>query len=137
MTDWVDLPGRLDRTAIRHELARSSVFLAPAELESFGIAALEARTVGLPVVASSRSGVGEFVTHGTEGLMGDSDADLAGLVARLVTDRELSAGIAGHNAAVAPHHDWAHACRCADRMYAVAASAVRPVLPGLAPLRAS
>jgi glycosyltransferase involved in cell wall biosynthesis len=131
MDDWVGLRGRLDRTAIRDELENSSVFLAPAELESFGIAALEARTAGLPVVASARSGVTEFVTHGIEGLLGDSDAALARHVTRLLTDDVLRARISQHNAAVPPHHDWVEAGRRTSALYLEAVStrtrSVRPL----------
>ena len=39
-----------------------------ATMESFGIAALEARAAGLPVVALRRGGVREFVEDGVDGL---------------------------------------------------------------------
>ena len=58
---WVRLPGRVSREELRERYAASDVYLSPARLESFGIAALEARTVGLPVIGRSGSGVGEFV----------------------------------------------------------------------------
>ena len=117
MDTWVEVPGRMDRSAVRRALIGSAVYLAPAELESFGIAALEARTVGLPVVASSHSGVGEFVTHGTEGLLGASDDALGAHVARLVTDGALRAAITHHNVAVPPRHDWIEACRRTEDLY--------------------
>ena len=41
--------------------------------ESFGIAALEARTFGLPIVALNDSGVTEFVRDGHEGLLAADD----------------------------------------------------------------
>jgi glycosyltransferase involved in cell wall biosynthesis len=122
MDGWVELPGRLDRSAVRDELGRGSVYVAPAELESFGIAALEARTAGLPVVASALSGVGDFVTHGTEGLLGTADDSLASHVVRLLTDDGLRSSIARHNATVPPRHDWAAACRRADEVYLQAAA---------------
>jgi glycosyltransferase involved in cell wall biosynthesis len=121
--DWVELPGRLDRPAIRQTLVDGAVYLAPAELESFGIAALEARTAGLPVVASSLSGVGEFITHGTEGLLGASDDVLAAHVARLVTDESLRSAITRHNVTVPPVHDWTEARRRTNELYVAAAAA--------------
>ncbi|MEO7754252.1 MAG: glycosyltransferase, partial [Terracoccus sp.] len=60
--DWVSLPGRVTRDELRERYAAADVYLSPVLLESFGIAALEARTVGLPVIGRSGSGVGEFVT---------------------------------------------------------------------------
>ncbi|MEP9361612.1 glycosyltransferase [Nocardioides sp. CN2-186] len=128
MTDWVELPGRLDRSEIRRELARSSVYLAPAELESFGIAALEARTAGLPVVASSHSGVTEFVTHLREGLLGETDAALAAHVTRLLADDALRTTIARHNATTRTRHDWAAVLRRTQDLYLEAASARVPRL---------
>lgn len=129
MAGWVELPGRLDRPAVRRALSDSAVYLAPAELESFGIAALEARTVGLPVVASSISGVGEFVTHGREGLLGASDEIMAAHIVRLVTDVGLRAAITAHNVSVPPRHDWAEACRRTEDLYLAALADARVARP--------
>jgi glycosyltransferase involved in cell wall biosynthesis len=117
MDSWVEVPGGLGRPGVRARLELGSVFLAPAVLESFGIAALEARALGLPVVASSRGGVGEFIEHGTSGLLGATDQDLAAHVTRLLTDVDLRSRIAHHNTVVPPRHDWARACRQADALY--------------------
>lgn len=97
MADSVTMLGRLDRQEVRDVLGASHVFLAPADLESFGIAALEARCAGLPVIAKARGGVGEFVGHGREGLLCGSDADMTDAVVRLVRDQELRRQIAAHN----------------------------------------
>ncbi|MEO7423232.1 MAG: glycosyltransferase family 4 protein [Ornithinibacter sp.] len=134
LQDWVTITGRLDRDAIRIHLDQASLFWAPAELESFGIAPLEARTHGLPVVASSHSGVGEYITHGVEGLLGAKDADMVTHVVDLLTDESLRRRIAHHNTSVPPHHDWDEACRRTDELYRVAAlrleSARSITLPG-------
>jgi glycosyltransferase involved in cell wall biosynthesis len=71
MTGWVTLTGQLDRSEIAAALARSDVFVSPATLESFGIAALEARAAGLPVVGRSNTGLADFVGDG--GVLVDSD----------------------------------------------------------------
>jgi len=97
MTDSVTMLGRLDRQEIRGVLGASHVFLAPADLESFGIAALEARCAGLPVIAKARGGVREFVGHGREGLLCGSDADMTDAMVRLVRDQGLRRQIATHN----------------------------------------
>ncbi|MFI7610107.1 glycosyltransferase [Nonomuraea terrae] len=102
MADWVSLPGRYTREQIAKVLESADVFVAPAPRESFGIAALEARAAGLPVVARAQSGVADFVTNGTEGLLGRSLDDLARAVARLCSDAELRASIAAHNRATPP-----------------------------------
>lgn len=125
MSDWVELPGRLDRSEIHEHLLRAAVYVAPAERESFGIAALEARTVGIPVVASSRSGVGEFITSGVEGLLGANDDEMAADLVRLLVDDGLRSSIARHNRRVPPMHDWATAVAGAERLYGEALRTAR------------
>ena len=71
-------------------LAAADVFLLPSEQESFGLAALEALSCGVPVVASNIGGIPEQVEHGTTGYlapMGDVEA-MAGHVLDLVRDPE-------------------------------------------------
>ncbi|MFC4531305.1 glycosyltransferase family 4 protein [Sphaerisporangium dianthi] len=97
MQRWVSLPGRYSREQIRELLASADVFVAPAPRESFGIAALEARAAGVPVVARTQSGVADFVRPGKEGLLGRTFEELVRAVARLVRDRELREQIARHN----------------------------------------
>ena len=106
--DWVDLPGRLTRFEIQQLYATADVYLAPAELESFGVAALEARCAGLPVVAMSSGGVGEFIRSGVEGYLVDSDAEMAKTVAALLTDDALLARIQEFNQQTDPVMTWQH-----------------------------
>ena len=63
----VELAGRRSREEIRDLYATADVFVAPANLESFGIAALEARCAGVPVVAFGHTGISEFVTTAAPG----------------------------------------------------------------------
>ena len=121
MSDWVDLPGQLTRSDIRDVLAAADVYAAPAVLESFGIAALEARSVGLPVVAKARGGVGEFVTNGTDGVLATTDHDMARALARLIESPSLRASIRAHNCAVAPAFGWDDALARTEALYARAA----------------
>jgi glycosyltransferase involved in cell wall biosynthesis len=103
----IELVGRRSPSEIRDLLASSDVFVLPTLRESFGIAALEARCAGLPVAAMSASGVAELIAHGREGLLADSDVQLAAHVARLVCDRDLRGAIADHNRRTSPPFDWA------------------------------
>lgn len=107
LQDSVRLTGRLPRDEVLDELLASSVYVAPAPKESFGLAALEARAAGLPVVAHRRSGVGEFVRDRVDGLLVADDVEMTVALAELVTDAELHERIAGHNRRVAPPFDWA------------------------------
>lgn len=127
LADRVRVTGTLDRTAVRHAVSRASLFLAPAHRESFGIAALEARAAGLPVVAPRDSGVASFVTHGRDGLLGVDDRALADHTVRLLRDTALRRSIAAHNRAVPPAHSWSAAVSRNLEAY-VAAGAMVPTL---------
>ncbi|MBB2911133.1 glycosyltransferase involved in cell wall biosynthesis [Streptosporangium becharense] len=118
MTGWVSLPGRYDRDRIRELLVSADVFVAPAPRESFGLAALEARSAGVPVVARAQSGVADFVRQGKEGLLGRSFDDLVASVARLVRDRELRESIAAHNRETEPvRSSWPAVLEGFERCY--------------------
>lgn len=106
LDDVVDLRGRLTRPEVRAAYAHADVFLAPAELEAFGIAALEARTAGLAVVARRGTGIAEFVTDGVDGLLVADDAEMTEAVVHLAKDDRLLAGIRAHNRAVRPAFGW-------------------------------
>ncbi|MEU6426418.1 glycosyltransferase family 4 protein [Microbispora sp. NPDC046973] len=99
---WVSLPGRYSREQIKDLLAAADVFVAPAPRESFGLAALEARAAGVPVVARAQSGVADFVRPGKEGLLGRTFDDLVASVARLARDPALRQSIAEHNRETEP-----------------------------------
>ena len=64
LNSQIEVAGQRSRSEIRELLASSDVFVLPALRESFGIAALEARCAGLPVVAMRASGVASLIEHG-------------------------------------------------------------------------
>lgn len=117
MSSYVRLVGRLDRPAVRDLLAASDLYIAPADLESFGIAALEARSVGLPIVAKRRGGVADFVRSGTEGLLAGTDRDMAHDIADLVVHTDQRRSMAAHNRANPPDHDWPAALARTGALY--------------------
>jgi glycosyltransferase involved in cell wall biosynthesis len=117
MASWVSLPGRVPRTSVRDRYASADVYISPARLESFGIAALEARTSGLPVVARSGSGVGEFVTDGVNGFLTDDDESMGAALARLVSDDTLRERMRAHNLHQAPAQDWPLVAELAEAEY--------------------
>jgi N-acetyl-alpha-D-glucosaminyl L-malate synthase BshA len=52
-----------------HVLEIADVFLLPSETESFGLAALEAMAVGVPVISSNTGGIPEVNVHGFSGFL--------------------------------------------------------------------
>ncbi len=103
--------GRISPGQVRDELARADAFLAPGRRESFGIAALEARTAGVPVLALEGTGVTSFVRDGVEGVLAADDNQLIDALVRISLDDELRGRIAAHNRDVAPEQDWSTCSR--------------------------
>jgi len=60
-----------DQEAIQDILPAGDVFILPSEHESFGLAALEAMSSGLPVVTSNAGGLREVIQHGETGFLHD------------------------------------------------------------------
>ncbi|GAB2614181.1 glycosyltransferase family 4 protein [Kribbella endophytica] len=104
--DWLELPGRLTRYEIQQLYAAADVYLAPARLESFGVAALEARSAGLAVVAMASGGVGEFIRPGIEGFLVDSDREMASVAAELLGDAGRLRAVQEHNRSTDPLMTW-------------------------------
>lgn len=125
LADVVTLRGRMTREQVRAAYLDADVFCAPAVLEAFGIAALEARAAGLVVVARRGTGIAEFVTDGVDGLLVDDDAGMARALVRLATDDALLARLRGHAAAHRPVQGWRTTLAAAQAEYARAAALVR------------
>jgi len=106
MRGWVRLSGRVTRDEVRATYAAADIYVAPAPLESFGIAALEARTVGLPVVGRLGSGLEEFVKDGLNGYLAADDEAMAGSLARLIIDDELRGSMAAYSRSTPPEQSW-------------------------------
>jgi glycosyltransferase involved in cell wall biosynthesis len=119
--DRVELPGQLSREQLRALYARAHAFVLPSERESFGIAALEARAAGLPVIGMLSSGVRDFIRQGVDGLLARDHEELARFLSRMALDAPFRQYVAHRNAAIAPPYDWATVAALHRRMYAVAA----------------
>ncbi|MCW2725576.1 MAG: GDP-mannose-dependent alpha-(1-2)-phosphatidylinositol mannosyltransferase [Frankiales bacterium] len=124
MTGWVSLPGRQGREQIRDLYRRADVFVAPADLESFGIAALEARCAGVPVVAKGGNGISEFVRDGRDGLLVADDAAMVDALVRVCAEPALRAALAGHAGAGTVPVSWTSTLALTDDAYREAAELV-------------
>ncbi|MEP7088835.1 MAG: glycosyltransferase family 4 protein [Nocardioidaceae bacterium] len=125
LQDAVTVTGRVDPADVLARLAEADVYVAPAVLESFGLAALEARCVGLPVVGHAASGMTDFVRHGTEGLLCGSDAEMVLALRELVVDRDLRRAMSEHNRTTPSPLTWSSALERHDTTYAHACATVR------------
>ena len=118
LSNQVRFAGRCDRQAICSIFADSDVFIQPSVKESFGLAALEARSAGLPVVARAQTGTTGFIRDGREGLIASDDAGMVAAILRLAGDARLLASISDHNRQVPPAETWPSVLRSVDEGYA-------------------
>ncbi|MCX8195554.1 MAG: glycosyltransferase family 4 protein [Acidilobaceae archaeon] len=81
--------GAASGDTLRRVLAASHLFVLPTKLEAFGLSALEAMAMEVPVVAMRSGGVAEVVEDGVSGLLAADEEELAALTASLAADEAL------------------------------------------------
>ncbi len=100
------LRGRVDRSEVARMHREVDGFVSATRLEAFGIAALEARTAGLPVIARADSGTADVVTDGVSGMLAGDDDGLVDALVRFVADQTLRDRLSRHNAGTPPTQTW-------------------------------
>lgn len=103
--ETIRLRGRVSREELRREYQHADLFLSTAQLEAFGIAGLEARTAGLPVIARRGTGMEDFVVDGVNGRLAD-DAGLADALLELVVDDSSRLAMTQVNRTTPPVQAW-------------------------------
>ncbi|MDO5728694.1 MAG: glycosyltransferase family 4 protein [Actinomycetaceae bacterium] len=94
------LHGRVEAADLAREYGETDVFVSPVVKEAFGIAALEAKASGLPVVYRHGSGISDFISHGLDGLRVGSDDEMAAALTMLSNHPRRLARL--HSGAVRP-----------------------------------
>ena len=121
VSDRVSFAGQLTRDELRTLYAGAHLFVLPSERESFGLAALEARAAGLPVVAMLASGARDFIRQGENGLLATDFAEMSRYIARFALDGAFRGYVAHRNATTAPAYDWAEIVALHLQLYGTAA----------------
>ena len=120
LQDSVELLGWLDHNALPAFLQTLDVFALPSTWEGFGVSAIEASAMELPVVASNIHGIPDAVRDGFTGLLvpAADPASLADALRRLIEDPALRRrlGKAGREY-VATQYDWSENAAQMTRIY--------------------
>jgi glycosyltransferase involved in cell wall biosynthesis len=120
VAERVELRGQLTRDELRSLYADADAFVLPSERESFGIAALEARAAGLPVIAMLAGGARDFIRQGVDGLLARDEHDLARAIERLALDAPFRAYVTRQTGSTVGY-DWSEVAEQHERIYAAAA----------------
>ncbi|MCZ2079313.1 MAG: glycosyltransferase family 4 protein, partial [Bryobacterales bacterium] len=93
-------------------MQRSRVVALPSKAESFGLAAIEAASQGVPIVYTTAGAGPEVVEHGRTGLLADPNdpRDVAEQVAHLLRDPACAARLASNGKAAATKRYSLHSC---------------------------
>jgi len=84
---WVELPGRIDRVALRDEYRRAWVVASASLAEGWGLTLTEAAACGTPAVATAIRGHRCSVVDGVTGVLAPP-AELGRALAGVLTDHE-------------------------------------------------
>jgi glycosyltransferase involved in cell wall biosynthesis len=120
LEDRVEFRGEVEHASVHRVLGEMDIFGMPSIEEGFGVAALEASAMELPVVASDAHGIPDVVRHERTGLLvapGDPSA-LADAIERLASDARLRGelGRAGRSF-VAERYRWQDNVVQMERLY--------------------
>jgi glycosyltransferase involved in cell wall biosynthesis len=109
LKDVIELSGWIDHAGVPAFLRGLDVFVMPSTWEGFGVAAIEASAMGLPVVASNIHGIPDAILDGKTGLLvpPKDPAALAAALAELIDDpaTRRALGAAGRDF-VAANYAW-------------------------------
>lgn len=121
LRDRVEFVGEVAHHDVPAILRRLDIFAMPSTWEGFGVSALEASALELPVVASNIHGIPDVVLHGETGLLVPPEdvGALAEALARLAGDAALrrTMGVAGR-AYVEREYRWQDNAALMERLYA-------------------
>lgn len=92
LTKCVEMPGRLNQSAVRKELSTAALLVLPSFQENAPMVIAEAMAAGIPIVASNLCGIPDMVEDGKSGLLlnDPTDADeLVNTIDKLLSNDEL------------------------------------------------
>ena len=116
----VELPGYVDPADRAALFARAAVFVLPSHTEGFGMPAVEAMVMGVPVIAANRGAIPEAV--GSAGRLFDPDDPnaLAAALAEVLSSPDTRARMRAAGLAQARQFQWAEAARGVQRAWTLA-----------------
>lgn len=128
LVDRIEVLGHVDHERLLQVYASSDLILAPSSYEPFGLVALEAAALGVPLIAGRTGGLAEFVEPGRTGsLVPPADpAALADAIRGVLADPRAAALMATAAGAKLSAYDWSQVAARTQEVYARAGRVCRP-----------
>jgi glycosyltransferase involved in cell wall biosynthesis len=120
LAERVRFLGAVEHEAVPSLLQQMDIFLLPSHAEGFGVAAVEAAAMELPVVGANIQGIPDVVQHGRTGLLVPPARPdlLARAILTLATDATLRSTMGRTaRAYVAERYDWTENARKMELLY--------------------
>jgi len=122
IADRFEFLGACEPGRVADVLAESDMFALPSRREAFGLAILEARAAGLPIVACASGGVPDIVVHGRHGLLASTLREFVDAIVRLCEDDQLRTRIAAASRDGLDAYSWDRVVEQHERVYLDAVS---------------
>lgn len=108
LKDRVKFLGQIPNKRIPEHLVAADCFVFPSLSEGFGIAVLEARAAGLPIVATTRGGVVDIVQGGIHGLPinPENPQSISDCIFRILSEEGLAQELVQKARAGLEKYDW-------------------------------
>lgn len=107
LVDQIDFPGFLGPAAKMQALAEHHVYLNTTAIDNAPVSVMEAAAYGLPIVATRVGGLADLLVDGESALLtGDSPAEIAAAVGRVLADQDLATSLATAGRAAAEAWSW-------------------------------
>ncbi len=106
LQEEVKILGYRSREEIKRVFEKSHFFVLPTIKEAFGIAILEAKAAGLPVVAMNYGGVKDIIEHQREGFLANNDEEFANGILELIQNENLRNEMSKNTIKTLERFDW-------------------------------
>ncbi len=104
----VEFLGNLPQSKIRELLNRSKLLIHTSQYETFGLVAIEAHSVGVPVVSINQGSFKEIIDNNINGYIGESfeDQNLNEFILKIFSDDKYAEYVSKSAINNAKKYDW-------------------------------
>lgn len=127
LEDKIILRGRVPKQELADSYKNTDIYVVTCLTESFGIAALEARVSGVPIVGRTNTGTTDFLTDRVNGMLAENDEKMAENIVELIENDYLREQMKQQNLSSVPKQTWGNVYKDTISLYEKAIGNIIPV----------